>query len=350
MNEQAARELPFKALVISAAVSMLLLGLLIVAVPQMDSGRIGTRLIWPLLRLIMLIGIGLVAGQIIEAPGWTHHLAAIFRPVFRFGHPGDHCGAAFTTSFFSGTAANAMLLEFYRQGHICRRQLFVANLLNQFPAYFLHLPTTVFIVVPLTGWAGGIYFLLTFTALALRCGVLLLYGRLFPPDATCALAAAPAPLPQSRSPLGIWAGVRAKLPGRLTSVAVYMVPIYIFIFLLNAMGLFTAAERWLADTVVASLIPVESLSIVILGFVAEFTSGFAAAGALMEAGLLDVQQTALALLIGNIIAFPIRALRHQLPRYMGIFSPRLGAALLLTGQAFRVLSLMLVATLYAIWG
>ena len=65
-----------------------------------------------------------------------------------------------------------------------------------------------------------------------------------------------------------------------------------------------------------------------------------------EAGVLTVKQTVLALLAGNIVAFPIRALRHQLPRYMGIFSPKMGLQLLLLGQSLRVVSLMVVAMIY----
>jgi hypothetical protein len=104
----------------------------------------------------------------------------------------------------------------------------------------------------------------------------------------------------------------------------------------------------MAGFVVDTFIPVESLSMVIISFVAEFTSGFAAAGALMDAGLITVKQTVLALLIGNIIAFPMRAIRHQLPRYMGIFSPRMGLELLMLGQGFRILSLIIVAVVFYI--
>jgi hypothetical protein len=52
------------------------------------------------------------------------------------------------------------------------------------------------------------------------------------------------------------------------------------------------------------------------------------------------------LLIGNILAFPVRALRHQLPRYIGIFSPKMGTQLLLLGQGFRVSSIVLVGLIY----
>jgi hypothetical protein len=91
---------------------------------------------------------------------------------------------------------------------------------------------------------------------------------------------------------------------------------------------------------------VESLSLVVLSFTAEFASGFAAAGALMDAGVITTQQTVLALLIGNIIAAPIRTLRHQVPWYVGVFSPRMGLELLLMGQGFRIVSLILVGFIY----
>jgi len=117
-------------------------------------------------------------------------------------------------------------------------------------------------------------------------------------------------------------------------IGIFVVPIYTAVFVLNRLGLFTLARDWLADAVVTTFVPVESLSIVVLSFVAEFTSGFAAAGALMDAGMLTTQQTVLALLTGNVLAFPIRALRHQLPHYMGIYSPRMGAELLFFGAVF----------------
>jgi hypothetical protein len=92
--------------------------------------------------------------------------------------------------------------------------------------------------------------------------------------------------------------------------------------------------------------PVEFLSLVVLSFAAEFTSGFAAAGALLQQGVLNTKQAVLALLIGNVVAFPIRALRHQLQRLMGIFTPKLGLQILLLGQGFRITSLVLVGTTY----
>ena len=242
-----------------------------------------------------------------------------------------------------------MLLNFFKEEKITRRQLFLSNLMNQFPAFFLHLPTTFFIVIPLTGWAGGLYFLLTFIALVIRIVLVVVYGRLFSnadPSETGSTTDAHTQESGPGKTRSIIESITRRLPGRLMRIVIYVVPIYALVFMANAMGGFDMARQWMARFVVTSVLPVESLSVVILSFAAEFTSGFAAAGALMEAGVLTVKQTVLALLAGNIVAFPIRALRHQLPRYMGIFSPKMGLQLLLLGQTLRVVSLMVVGMIY----
>ena len=340
---------PYLALAVSAGVSLLVLTVGWMQVDGLTAGRLTARLLWPLMRLLLFITLGLVVGQTIEATNWTQRLAVVAAPLFRYGRIGMRCSAAFTTAFFSGVAANAMLLNFYEEKTITRRQLFLSNLMNQVPAFFLHLPTTFFIVIPLTGWAGGLYFLLTFLALLLRTMLVVGYGRLFcrpgegePSDPPPETGQADVGRPAS----SLKEAVVKRLPGRLMRIAIYVIPIYVLVFMINVMGGFDAARQWMAHFVVTSVLPVESLSVVILSFAAEFTSGFAAAGALMKAGVLTVKQTVIALLAGNIIAFPIRALRHQLPRYMGIFSPKMGLELLLLGQALRIVSLIVVGVGY----
>jgi len=193
-----------------------------------------------------------------------------------------------------------------------------------------------------------LYFILQFSAAVLRTFLFLLYGHLRLPRQTeiSDNNVESSSLPARRSAHDVWLTVKSRLPRRLMRIGVYVVPIYIAVFVANSMGLFQWLRDWLAQYVVTTFIPMESLSVVILSLAAEFTSGFAAAGALMNAGILTVKQTVMALLIGNIIAFPFRALRHQLPNYMGIFSPKMGAELLLMGQAFRVASLILVGSVY----
>jgi hypothetical protein len=307
------------------------------------------KLVWPLFRLMMFITIGLLIGQIIEATGWTKTLAVLARPMFRFGNLGNQCSAAFTTAFLSGITANALLLDFLREEKITRRQLYLSNFINQLPAFFLHLPTTFFIVIPLAGLAGVLYFLITFLAVLFRTLIFLLYGHFFLPSLAAENVGEVVDTtakPKAHGLNGIWDRIMQRLPQRIMRIAIYVVPIYTLVFVLNALGSFKLLRESMANYVVTTFMPMESLSVIILSFAAEFTSGFAAAGALLDAGVLTIKQTVIALLIGNILAFPVRALRHQLPRYIGIFSPKMGTQILLMGQGFRVVSIIIAGIIY----
>ncbi|MCK5162377.1 MAG: nucleoside recognition protein [Desulfobacula sp.] len=304
----------------------------------------------PLLRLLVFICIGLLAGQVIENLGWTKQVAILARPIFGFSNLGNRCGAAFTTAFISGAAANAMLLDFYEDNKINKMQLFLSNYINQFPAFFLHLPTTVFIVLPLTGYAGALYFIITFLATLLRTICFLIFGMIYLKTNHEVdkknIIIGQLENNSKKDFTDILKKIKSKLPGRIINISIWVLPIYTIVFILNLNGFFEFLNKALADTITLTIIPIESLSVVILSFAAEFTSGFAAAGALMDAGIINVKQTVIALLLGNVLAFPVRALRHQLPRYMGIFSPKMGLQLLLSGQFFRVASIILMGTLY----
>jgi hypothetical protein len=345
-----ARQIPYTSLAVSLLFSFTLVIFSIHGLHAVSHAHVFSRLVWPLIRLILAIGAGLVAGEIIEAAGWTRKLAVITGPLFRFGRLGHHCSVAFTTAFITGEASNAMLQDFYRDRKISKTQLYLTNLANQLPAFFVHLPTTFFMVVPITRWAGILYFLLNFIAAILRMVIVLIYGHVrLPQESITPADAASSASPQaSKDFKTILQKLWKKFPGRLIRMAVYVIPIYVVVFILNSMNVFDMTRDWLARFITTSFIPMESLSLVVLSFTAEFASGFAAAGALMDAGVITTQQTVLALLIGNVIAAPIRTLRHQVPWYVGVFSPRMGLELLLMGQGFRIVSVILVGFLYYI--
>lgn len=336
----------YKALFISLFISAALLVCGIYLIGPLTVSIVLKKLFVPLIRLLFFITLGLAFGQYLELSGLTQKLSVLARPLFRFGKLGDRCGSAFTTAFVSGVAANSMLLEFYQDKKITRQQVFLTNFVNHLPVYFLHLPTTFFIVLPLTRTAGLIYFAVTFVATLLRVFGFLLYGHFFLSQPEEYSSHKRDKKVADRRKKEIVKMIMEKLPNRITKVFIWILPIYILIYVLNAAGLFTFLNAALSGFVVTKIVPVESLSVVILSFVAEFTSGFAAAGALLDSGVITVKQTVIALLTGNIIAFPIRAVRHQLPRYIGIFSPKMGTGMLLMGQFFRISSIIFIGICY----
>ena len=98
-------------------------------------------LIWPLIRLIIFISIGLLIANFIEALNWTGKIAILARPLIKFGNLSDTAGASFSMALFSGVSANTMLSEAYEKKQMQKNELILSNLFNSLPTYFLHLPT-----------------------------------------------------------------------------------------------------------------------------------------------------------------------------------------------------------------
>lgn len=317
--------------------------------PHLTAKKLFDHLASPLLRLLLYMGVGLLVGQAIESLGWAAKLGGWARPLLGWGHLKEESGASVTAAFFSGILANTMLMTFYQEGKISRQELTLTYLFNNgLPVFLLHLPTTFFIILPLTRQAGLIYLGLTLTAALLRSGGLLAYARWRLPRASGPRR--PVPLSPPSSKAGLAKEIWQKFSRRFFRVVFYTLPIYIFIFVVTDWGFFKWLREATAAHVAVSFLPVEAASVVIFSVAAEFTSGMAAAGAFLQAGALTVQQTVVALVLGNIVATPIRALRHQLPSHVGIFSPKLGTELLFISQGLRLVSLILVALPYVRWG
>jgi hypothetical protein len=302
---------------------------------------------WPLLRLVFFISLGLMIGNLIESLNWTHGVARLASPAVRVAHLSDITGASFSMAFFSAVTANTMLSEAYEQGKITKQELIFSNLFNSLPTYFLHLPTLFFLAVPLLKGVAFIYVGLTLFAAFLRTVCILIAGRVLLPGkkehcVTCRLE-------ENRVSSLSQALHKAwlRFQKRISRILLVTVPIYTAVFILNRLGMFTLLEQWLAQHVklLAWLHP-ESLGVVALQLTAEISAGLAAAGALLDNGSLDIRQVVLALLAGNVVSSPMRAMRHQFPFYAGVFQPKLAAELITYNQVFRTGSIILVGIFY----
>jgi hypothetical protein len=333
-------------------------------------------LVRPLLHMLVIMGVGLAVGLAVEAFGWTPLLARLARPVTRWGRLPDDSGAAFATAFLSAAASNSLLMEAHAAGRLSARELRLSYLLNSgLPVFLLHLPTTFFVVGPLARAAGIIYLTLNGVAALLRTVlVLLLTRRAGPADAkrdTDRSGDAPHPgasrsgVVSAHGPHGGQPDVPATPARRLRAavalvgmrfrrrigrMALFTAPTYLAMYALHQAGVFDTLRDLAAGGATGGFgmgfLPVQAAGVVVFSAAAEFSSGVAAAAALLDAGSLDTAQTALALVLGTIVATPIRALRHQLPSHTGIFTPRLGLVLLVQSQLFRVASL---AAVTAVW-
>jgi hypothetical protein len=303
-------------------------------------------LIWPLLRILFQVSVGLLIANFIEALNWAEHLAMLARPLIRFGRFSAITGASFSVGFFSGVSANTMLAEAFDKGQMSKGELVLSNLLNSLPRFFLHLPTVFFLTAPLIKGAAVIYVAITFTASLLLTLVVVMWGRVMLKS-----PAGQEEMPPLRFERTTFRGAVEKsvkrFRKRIKRILLFMVPVYVLFFLLGRVGFFSRLEEWVAANAwfLGWLNP-KSLSIVVLHVTAEFSAGLAAAGALLADNSLTYRDVVIALLLGNILAAPIRAARHQFPYYVGIFSPRLALELVGVSQLARIICIVIVGLGY----
>ncbi len=310
---------------------------------------IWSGLAWPLARLIFFVSLGLLVANLIESLNWTHGVAKLASPLVRLGHLSDTAGASFSLAFFSGVSANTMLAEAFDQGNMSKKELIFSNIFNSLPTYFLHLPTMFFIAVPLIKGTAFIYVGLTLFAAFLLTFIIIFVGRIFLPtkDKSCVTCQ----LDEEKT-VGFQQALTKtweRFRRRIKRILSFTVPIYIMVFILNRLGMFDILETIMSRHLsLLSWLHPSSLGIVILQLTAELSAGLAAAGALLDGGSLPAREVVLALLFGNVISSPMRAVRHQFPYYAGIFNPRLAAELIIYNQSFRAVSMIFVTLGYYI--
>ncbi len=304
------------------------------------------HLAWPLVRMLMYISIGLLFANFIEALNWTRKIAFIARPLTKFAHLSPLTGASFSMAFFSGIAANTMLSESYTKKEIPKKELILANLFNSLPTYFLHLPTTFCIIAPLIKSAAFTYMGLTFSAALLRTmGISLISHFLLPKREKTAVGQQQTHVESDLQTA--WQRTWKRFQRRIRKIIRFTVPIYILFYIFIQVGLFKHLTHFMADHLgFLSWMSPQAMSIVALHVAAEFTAGLAAAGAMLASGTMNNREIILALLVGNILSSPVRAIRHQFPYYAGIFKPGLATQLILFSQIFRLVSITTVTLLY----
>ncbi len=307
--------------------------------------EIWSQLLWPLTRILIFVALGLVAASLIESLKWTNHLAALARPLIRLGNLSAITGASFTMAFVSGVSANTMLAEALDKGKLEKKEMILANLFNSLPRYFLHLPTVFFLTVPLIKGAAVIYVGITFLAALLQTLTVVAISRLLltKPETPADPPQKAAKKPTMREALK---KSMKRLKKRMKRIALFLVPAYVLFYILGRFNVFDRLEEIFAAAWFLSWLPPQSLGIVILHVTAEFSAGLAAASALLANNSLDIREVVLALLAGNILAAPIRAIRHQLPYYVGIFPPRLAMELVAVSQLVRAACVIIIGFCY----
>jgi hypothetical protein len=230
------------------------------------------------------------------------------------------------TCFLSPTASYSILSQAWREGEIDEREVIAISFLNSFPSVFSHL-YAFFIpfVIPVLGFAGIMY-------TATRFGVAIIksiFGYFL------AL--------KWRS--GIKKEIRTEIKPisvseNIKRMAVIMTVTYFAVTLLSNLGAF---EK-LNDAVRFLPINPETISIAAVEFFNVRAAVILAAG-FIDTGL-SLKWAVIGLILGNVISFSTRSVKHSLPMHLSLFG-KLGVKIVaLNSIATLILDCFFIIAIY----
>jgi len=296
--------------------------------------------------------LGLILAELIVVYDAAERIAFLAKPITRFSHLSDAAGASFMMAFFSAASANSMLAGYYHDGIIEKRELFVASLVNSFPATTMHWRALLPVLIPLLGFTGLVYFGLLMlvgllkTALVMAAGRLLLPGRPGAEAAEIALEDLRGRIASPRKnqpPLGeaLKRSSRAARP-KVVRVVKMTTGIMFLVSVLIQVGAFDLLSQQLRGIGGLLPLPAAGISIIAAQF-AGYVAAYTVAGGLLAAGELSGKDVVVTLMIGNVITSVGWAVRWLIPSHAGIFGPRIGTELVICSTGLRNMMMILVA-------
>ncbi|MDD2708499.1 MAG: hypothetical protein PHV34_10850 [Verrucomicrobiae bacterium] len=294
-------------------------------------------------RLFGSVFAGIFIGALMETVPIPSRGRRLMHSFVRLSRLPPACGPAFIASFVSPRAGNTMLAAARENGAISRRAMILGALANSFPAAFVHLRSTAFILIPLLGLAG-----LGYVVFQILAGM------------SCALAAIgmahwlPLPDQEKETPLAppavhrhSWGSVFRQAWRQahrlLWRVSLITLPLFILISWLDHNRHLDQLAGLLPASLTSVLPP--SALIVTAAHLTNVINAAGVASGFLRAGELSSTQVLLTFVIGYGLSIPIRAVRHTLPATIGIFSGRDGVWIATLTQIIRLLFTFFTATL-----
>lgn len=251
-----------------------------------------------LLKTLPIVVVTIYLISYLIRKGYMERITLSIQPLLRRFGVSEIAVLSVATCFVSPTASYSLLSQAWREGKVDERGVVAISFLNSFPSVFSHL-YSYFIpfVIPVLGFAGIVYTLTRFAVAIVKS----LFGFLF---------------------LRKWSGNIIEKDVKITTaspsenilrISVIMAASYFVVSLASELGIFNT----LADTL--SFLPINSNSLAIA--VVEFFNIRAAV--VVAAGFIDSgmhwKWAVVGLILGNVISFSARAVKHSLPMHVSFF-------------------------------
>ena len=282
-------------------------------------------------KIVPIIAIGIFVTSFAVNIGLMKKFDRLIKPLSSKANISAVSALSVVTCTFSTAAGYSMLVDGLNEKIVSEREVIATTVISSFPSIFSHLFTFfVPVVIPILGLTtGSIYVCLVGLAAFLKSCVGIILARLWLKDAnncssksqlSTSLDPARAPVVNKKNAVNKSAKSTYRMLKRIVPT------MFITLFLVSV-----AMELNLFDSISTILEPVTNIlrleSEVALISATEIVNTYAGlilAGSLLGEGLISTKGVLIALLLGTVVSFSARFVKHSLPLHISLFGPKLG--------------------------
>lgn len=306
------------------------------------------------IKIVPIIAIGIFATGLAVNLGLMRKFDRLVKPLSAKARISATSALSVVTCTFSSTAGYSMLSEGLNNKRISEREVIAVSLITSFPGILSHLFTFFIpVAIPILGFTTGVIYvcLRGLVALVKTClGIFL--ARLWLKDIDNQSTNSQPPISNpahtlidKKHALNKSAASTYKMLKRITPI------MFITLFLTSVameLRIFQSFSEILDP--VTNILGLESeIALISATQIVNTYSGMVLSGSLLGDGMISTKGVLIALLLGNVISFSTRFVKHSLPLHVSLFGPKLGGKIVVVnGATTLAIDVLFIAVLLVI--
>ena len=236
------------------------------------------------------------------------------------------------TCFFSPTVGYSILAEGLKENKINEKEIIGTSLANSFPSVLSHTFTFFIpVVIPILGWTGVLYVLIRLGVALVKTIMGFIYLSIVSKDYT--FEHPKIDKLSRRDNIKKSFKNTLRFAKRLIPTMFFMMTLIIY---LSKVGFFDYVEAVVEPiTKVLNLNP--NVGILALTEVMNVQAAIVMAGGFLNENILTSKEVLIGLIIGNVLTFSTRYVKHSLPLQVSLFGAKLGTKIVMINAAITLL-------------
>ncbi|NPA62593.1 MAG: hypothetical protein GXN95_03450 [Methanococci archaeon] len=234
--------------------------------------------------------------------------------------------------FFSPTVGYSILAEGLRERKITEKELIGTSLANSFPSVLSHIFTFFIpVVIPILGFTGVVFVLIRLGVAFTKTIIGLIYLSLHSKRDYSEIL--DIKNMDRKENLRKSFKRTLKFAKRLIPTMFFMMALVIY---LSKIGVFNYIEKFVKPiTDLLHLNP--NVGILALTEIVNVQAAIVMAGGLLKENILTSKEVIIGLIIGNVLTFSTRYVKHSLPLHISLFGSRLGTKIVMINAIFTLI-------------